>query len=153
MEELTVFIRVKIESLNELSKSIPLNVNKKVKNKKETINTIIDKKYLQISFNWKKFLENKCLLIKTFFGLLYDNISLIEYLNKEYIFKNLSPELVEKKEPPIITKIKKTKDKFVELLLRENPILDTLLVRDKNNSLKSLLKFKKTKKITIKNKK
>jgi hypothetical protein len=29
-----------------------------------------------------------------------------EYLVNEYIFKNLKPELVEKKDPPIITKIK-----------------------------------------------
>ena len=31
MEELTVFIKVKIESLKEFSNSIPLKVNKKVK--------------------------------------------------------------------------------------------------------------------------
>ena len=43
------------------------------------------------------------------------------------------PELVEKKDPPIMTKIKKIKDKFVELLLREKPIFETLLVKDKNN--------------------
>tara|TARA_B100000795_G_scaffold211318_1_gene164958 strand:+ start:340 stop:480 length:141 start_codon:yes stop_codon:yes gene_type:complete len=43
------------------------------------------------------------------------------------------PELVEKKEPPIITKIRKIKDKFVDLLLREKPIFETLLVKDKNS--------------------
>ena len=31
MDELTVFINVKIDNLNELSNSIPLKVNKKVK--------------------------------------------------------------------------------------------------------------------------
>ena len=72
---------------------------------------------------------------------------MIEYLNKEYTFKNLIPELVEKNDPPIITIIKKIKDKFVELLSREKPMLETLLVRDKNNSLKLLSKLKKTKKI------
>jgi hypothetical protein len=46
IEEFTVFISVKIDSLNELSNSMPLKVNKKVKNNKETINMIIDKKYL-----------------------------------------------------------------------------------------------------------
>ena len=46
IEELTVFVKVKIESLKEFSKSIPLNVNKKVKSNKEVIKTIIDKKYL-----------------------------------------------------------------------------------------------------------
>tara|TARA_B110001450_G_scaffold226141_1_gene224747 strand:- start:73 stop:249 length:177 start_codon:yes stop_codon:yes gene_type:complete len=58
---------------------------------------------------------------------------LIEYLNSEYIFKNLIPELVEKKEPPIITKIKKTKDRLDVLSLKENPILETLLVKDKKS--------------------
>ena len=147
MEELTVFIRVKIESLNELSKSIPFKVNRKVKNNKEIIKIITVKKYLQISLNWNDSLENKCLLIYTFFGLLYDNISLIEYLNNEYIFKNLIPELVEKNDPPIITSIKKTNDRFDELLSKEKPILETLLVSDRSNSLKLLLKLKKVKKM------
>tara|TARA_B110000459_G_C16224679_1_gene322359 strand:+ start:289 stop:459 length:171 start_codon:yes stop_codon:yes gene_type:complete len=56
-------------------------------------------------------------------------------LNKEYTFKNLIPELVEKKDPPIITSIKKINDRFFELSLREKPIFETLLVRDNNNSL------------------
>ena len=43
------------------------------------------------------------------------------------------PELVEKKDPPIITNIKKIKDKFVESLSREKPILETLLVKDRSN--------------------
>jgi hypothetical protein len=61
---------------------------------------------------------------------------------------------VEKKDPPIITSIKKINDKFVvSLLLREKPILETLLVKDKNNSLKSLLKLKKTKNMINKIKK
>jgi hypothetical protein len=46
IEELTVFIKVKIESLKAFSKSIPLKVNRKVKNNKEIINIITDKKYL-----------------------------------------------------------------------------------------------------------
>tara|TARA_B110000914_G_C15088822_1_gene276357 strand:+ start:167 stop:352 length:186 start_codon:yes stop_codon:yes gene_type:complete len=46
MEELTVFIKVKIESLKAFSKSIPLKVNRKVKNNKEIIKIITDKKYL-----------------------------------------------------------------------------------------------------------
>ena len=57
------------------------------------------------------------------------------------------PELVEKKEPPIITRIKNIKDKFFELLFSEIPILETLLVSDKNNSLKLLSKLKKNKNI------
>ena len=46
MAELTVFINVKIESLNEFSNSIPLKVNRVIKNNKEIIKIIIDKKYL-----------------------------------------------------------------------------------------------------------
>tara|TARA_B100000767_G_C19357756_1_gene366511 strand:- start:324 stop:518 length:195 start_codon:yes stop_codon:yes gene_type:complete len=57
------------------------------------------------------------------------------------------PELVEKKDPPIITSIRNTKDKFGELSLREKPIFVTLLVIDKNSLLKLLSKFKNTKNI------
>ena len=58
------------------------------------------------------------------------------------------PELVEKNDQPIITIIKKTNDKFSELSSSEKPILETLLVKDKSNSLKLLSKLrKKTKKI------
>ena len=46
IEELTVFINVKIDNLNELSISIPLIDNKLDKNNKEIINIKIDKKYL-----------------------------------------------------------------------------------------------------------
>ena len=46
------------------------------------------------------------------------------------------PELVDKKEPPIITKIKKINDKFWGALSREIPMLDMLLVSDKNIELK-----------------
>ena len=41
MDELTVFINVKIDSLNELSKSIPLKVSKITKSNKEMIKKII----------------------------------------------------------------------------------------------------------------
>ena len=61
---------------------------------------------------------------------------MIEYFVKEYIFKNLKPELVEKKDPPIITKIKNIKDKFLGLLSNEKPIFDTLLVIAKTKFVK-----------------
>tara|TARA_B100000795_G_scaffold224797_1_gene180322 strand:- start:96 stop:278 length:183 start_codon:yes stop_codon:yes gene_type:complete len=54
---------------------------------------------------------------------------------------------VEKKDPPIITNIKKINDKFVELLLKEKPMLETLLAKDRSNSLKLFSKLKKIKKI------
>ena len=46
MVELTVFINVKIESLNEFSNSMPPKVNKITKSNKEIIKITIDKKYL-----------------------------------------------------------------------------------------------------------
>ena len=46
VEEFTVFIIVKIDSLNELSISIPLIDNRLVKNNKEIIKISIDRKYL-----------------------------------------------------------------------------------------------------------
>ena len=63
------------------------------------------------------------------------------------------PELVEKKEPPMITIIKKIKDILVASLFIETPILETLLVKDKNKYEKSFSKLKNTKKINSKNKK
>ena len=82
-EELTVFIRVKIDNLNELSKSIPLKLNKDIKIKRDKINIKIDKKYLLISTKSKFIFVNINLFIKIFFGLLNDKIWLIEYTNKE----------------------------------------------------------------------
>jgi len=46
IEELTVFIRVKIDNFKELSKLIPLIVNKKVSVNKDIIKIITVKKYL-----------------------------------------------------------------------------------------------------------
>ena len=46
MDELTVFIIVKMDSLNELSIFIPLMDNKLVKNNKEIMKINMDKKYL-----------------------------------------------------------------------------------------------------------
>ena len=60
---------------------------------------------------------------------------------------NLKPELVEKKEPPIITKIKKIKLKFDLSVFIEKPIFEILLDIDKKLFEKSLLKLKKRKKI------
>ena len=47
---------------------------------------------------------------------------------------------MEKKEPPIITSIRKINDKLLEELFKENPALEMLLTKDKNNSLKLLSK-------------
>tara|TARA_B110000263_G_C14864654_1_gene310180 strand:- start:96 stop:257 length:162 start_codon:yes stop_codon:yes gene_type:complete len=53
----------------------------------------------------------------------------------------------------MITKIKKIKERFVELLLSEKPIFETLLVKDKNNLIKLLSKLKKIENKINKNKK
>ena len=94
------------------------------------------KKYLLTSLLLILMSEKQFLFVKTFFGLECDNKSLTENLNREYNFKNLMPELVDKKEPPIITKIKKINDRFCGALSREIPMLDILLVNDKNIELK-----------------
>ena len=108
-DELTVFIKVKTEILKEFSKEIPKNVKNDERNKVDIIKIITDKKYLLIS-DWFKFLSEKVsLLAKTCLGLAWERSSFKEYLINECIFINLIPELVEKKEPPIITSIKKIK--------------------------------------------
>ena len=63
------------------------------------------------------------------------------------------PELVEKKDPPIMTSIKKINDKLDVVVFKEKPILETLLVKDRNIKLKLLSKLKKTKNIINKIKK
>ena len=60
---------------------------------------------------------------------------------------NLRPELVEKKEPPIITKIKKIKLRFDLSVFIEKPIFEILLDMDRKLFEKSLLKLKNRKKI------
>jgi hypothetical protein len=52
-----------------------------------------------------------------------------------------------------MTSIKKIKDKLLGELFKENPVLEILLVKDKNNSLKLFSKFRNTKNITNTNKK
>jgi len=73
----------------------------------------------------------------------------MEYLNNEKILINLKPELVEKKDPPIITKIKNIKVKLDLLVSIDIPILDMLLDTESKLLEKSLLKLKKRKKIVI----
>ena len=83
IEELTVFIRVKIDNLKELSNSIPLKVSNKVRLIREIMKIKIVKKYLFISLKSKFIFVNINLFIKIFLGLLNDKIWFNEYLNKE----------------------------------------------------------------------
>ena len=98
-----MFIKVNTANLKEYSNLKLDKDNKTVKEKREITNINIVRKYLFISLLSKLILEKTSLFIKTFFGLLNESIWLNEYLVSEYIFKNLRPELVEKKDPPTIT--------------------------------------------------
>ena len=140
--ELTVFIIVRIPSLNDSTISLFEIVNKKQISNNDIINIITERKYLLIS-DWSIFFSLKViLLIKIYLGLEWDKSSLKEYFIRENIFKNLIPEEVEKNEPPIITNIKNIKYNSDWSLSIEMPILDILLVIEKNSGTKlfSLLK-------------
>jgi len=82
MDELTVFIKVKIEILKELSKETPKKVKNEDKNNKDTIKIKTDKKYL-LTINLSKLIsENGSLLIETFFGLTCEIKLFNENLNR-----------------------------------------------------------------------
>ena len=130
MDELTVFINVKIPNLKASSKFILNIVNNKVIKNKEIIKINTERKYLLISFCSTFDSIKLNLLVYTLFGLEYESISFMECLNKKYIFKSLKPELVEKKEPPLITIIKYNNHKFDGVSFNEIPILDMLLVNE-----------------------
>ena len=123
--------------------------NKMVKEKREITKINIVKKYLLMSFVSKLILEKTNLFINTFFGRLKERIWFIEYLNNEYNLINLNPELVEKKDPPIMTNIKKIKVKFCLSKSKEKPIFDILLDKDNKLLEKLLLKLKNRKKSVI----
>ena len=65
-------------------------------------------------------------------GFAWDTSSLIENLNSKKSLENLRPELVEKKEPPIIIKIIKMNVRFWGTS-KENPILEIELQIDKKS--------------------
>ena len=73
-----------------------------------------------------------------------DNKLFKEKFNKLKTFITLIPELVEKKEPPIITIIKKINIKLPGVSLNEIPIFEILLDIDTKIVGKLLLEFKKT---------
>ena len=73
-----------------------------------------------------------------------DNRLFKENFNKLKILITLMPELVEKKEPPITTIIKKINIKLLGVSLNEIPIFDILLDMATKIVGKLLLEFKKT---------
>ena len=84
-------------------------------------------------------------------GFAWDTSSLIENLKSKKSFENLKPELVEKKEPPIIIRIIKMNVRFWGTS-KENPILEIELQTDKKSKEKSFVELKKMKNIVAKNK-
>ena len=73
-----------------------------------------------------------------------DNRLFKENFNKLKIFITLMPELVEKKEPPITTIIKKINIKLLGVSLNEIPIFEILLDIATKIVGKLLFEFKKT---------
>ena len=67
-------------------------------------------------------------------------------MNSKKSLENLSPELVEKKDPPIIIRIIKINVRFWGAS-RENPILEIELQIDKKSEEKLLLELKKMKNV------
>ena len=136
---------VNIESLNEFSNWISDKVNNKVRINREIIKITIEKKYLSISnFSVFSFI-NVTLLEYIWFGLVCERRLFSENLINVKTFITLIPELVEKKEPPIITKIRNKNFKFNGVSKNEIPIFDTLLDIAANIDGKLLFEFKKTK--------
>ena len=125
-----------MDNLNALSISIPDIVNKEDNINKEIINIINEIKYLLISLFSNFEFENSNLFINTLSGFACETSSFIENLNKEKSLTKRIPELVEKKEPPIIVIIKNKKVIFLYELFVDKPIFDMLLHKDKNISLK-----------------
>tara|TARA_A100001011_G_C13961825_1_gene695600 strand:- start:207 stop:506 length:300 start_codon:yes stop_codon:yes gene_type:complete len=95
-------------------------------------------------------LKKGSLFINKLFGFECETNSLIENLNNKNNLKNLMPELVEKKDPPIIIRIKKIKDKFLGILV-EKPIFDIELqtAKKSDEKLSSILRKRKKKLIKI----
>ena len=114
-------------NLKEVSNSILEIVNKKVIINKEIKNIIIAKKYLLISVFFALILFKDNLLEYIWLGFEWERILLIENLIRVITFITLNPELVEKKEPPKITRIRKTNTRLFGIWLKEIPILETLL--------------------------
>ena len=83
-------------------------------------------------------------------GFACDTSSFIENLKSKKSLENLKPELVEKKDPPIIIRIIKINVRF-RGTSKANPILDIELQIDKKSKEKLLFELKKIKNKAAKN--
>ena len=125
--------------MNAVSKLISKIVRSEHTNVNDNKKMITDKKYLLIS-DWSIKLSLKIILfVYIWFGLLCDNKSFSENLIKLYTLKKRNPELVEKSDPPIITKIIYIKFKFELSVWKENPIFDILVTIEVSVIIKFLL--------------
>ena len=111
--------------------------NKTIVNK-EIIKIIIVKKYLFISVLFVLELLKEILFKYTWFGLVWESKLFKENLISDKTFTTLRPELVEKKEPPIITNSKKINERFLGVSTKEIPKFETLL-KIETNIFKKLL--------------
>ena len=129
--------------MNEISNSILESVKSKVNKDKEIINIIIKKKYLLIS-DFSVFSLIKVTLLEwIWYGLVCERRLFNENLIKLKILITLIPELVEKKDPPITTKIKNINIRLFGVSTKEITIFDILLVMATNIGGKLILEFKK----------
>ena len=89
-------------------------------------------------------------MLNKLFGFEWETNSFIENLNNKNSLKNLIPELVEKKDPPIIIKIKNMNDRSFGTF-KEKPTFEIELhiARNSDEKLSSILR-KMKKKLTKK---
>ena len=89
-------------------------------------------------------------MLNKLFGFEWETNSFIENLNNKNSLKNLIPELVEKKDPPIIIKIKNMKDRSFGTF-KEKPTfeIELQIARNSDEKLSSILR-KMKKKLTKK---
>ena len=137
--------------MNASSLLTPEILSIKDKRDKDKMKIMTDKKYLQKSSLEKFKLKKESLFVNKLFGFEWETNSFIENLNNKNNLKNLIPELVEKKDPPIIIKIKKMKDRSFGTF-KEKPIfeIELQIARNNDEKLSSILrkiKKKLTKKI------
>ena len=89
------------------------------------------------------------MFVNKLFGFEWDTNSFIENLNNKNNLKNLIPELVEKKDPPIIINIRNINDKSLDTF-REKPIFEIELLIARKIEEKLLSTLRKIKKKQIK---
>tara|TARA_B100000941_G_C28207162_1_gene399833 strand:+ start:34 stop:573 length:540 start_codon:yes stop_codon:yes gene_type:complete len=127
ISELTVFVKVNIESLNEVSKPISSKTKKVDKINKLIKKEIKIKKEVLILSSLIFLSELKIVLLIMLFGLINLIISAEVIFKSIYNLVNFIPEVLDISEPPIIAINKKYKLKLLSLLSKVIPEFDMLL--------------------------